>query len=186
VLRRKVFDAVQFVPRFDPAIDHASCDYDAYVDSGYDLGKLKTRNGDLLTMFSVAPLTFKQKSMVDVFDIDKGDPRRVPGDLPMGRKARLAVIQFGLRGVENYEIETVDGSTKKLGGPERKKDDDLGPIVTDKWIETANLCADEIEAVARCIWEISEARPLSSTRSSILSGDGDCRSAEAAMENTPS
>jgi len=148
VLKRKVLGPTKVVLRCDPALS-PTMDYHAYSAAHFAAEKLVLRDGERATVWTIEPLTFRQRALVDRFE---------------GRNRKSAIVQCGLRGVEGYYVEAQSGQDAELRQPERHTVGELGHIVTDEWMAEANLLDDELAQLSDAIWEISEARPFSSTR----------------------
>ena len=149
MLKRKILGSVRFVCKFDPAVDHAACSYESYVSSDFNEENLAFVTGAEPTVWTIAPLTRRQKSLVAQFK---------------GRQRWEILVQCGLRAVSGYGIVDEHGQTTELGPPQREPWSavpEMGPMITDAWLDKANLLDQELEAVAEAVWAITEVRPLS-------------------------
>jgi hypothetical protein len=155
-LRQQILGSRRIVLRFDGAIDFDNCCYSDYRESHYDIGKLQQKNGEDFTVFVVEPLTRKQKLFCANFS---------------GRQHSEAIVQCGLRNVENY-VKIGDSGQPHVLGKVKREDTGVGLLVTDKWMDEANFLEEETTELAAIIEEISEVRPPLLKPSNVPPGPG--------------
>lgn len=143
MLRRKVLDPVKLFLANDPAVDADNSDFDAYRET-WDAAKIKIREGQQATSFTLVQLTDRQR-----------DACHRCGD--MIDKATLA-LRYGLIGVDNYFVEDARGNLTQLEQPKRVRTD-LGEMISQEWMDSARFLLEEKFAIGGTILAITEARP---------------------------
>ena len=138
MFRRPYIDSVRYVSELDPAIVSG---HSEYVDAGYDIAKLKLRDGESPTVFILGALTTRQQLFV--------------GSAINDRHRAVQELQLSLRGVENYAVETSSGQPIDTLSPEREAGSEIGRPVTIAWLDSLHLGVEIIFELAVAINKIS-------------------------------
>jgi len=157
MIGRRELGAKTVVVPGDTAIEESTGAWTKYREE-YDIDELTIKPGMEPTFFTLEPMTRRVKKFV--YSIE--DNTYEHDD---------AVIRAMLTRVVNYEIETESGDVSMIEQPERKSLGTLGQMVTDEYMEKLNLPREVHQCLAIFGRAISEARPLSSTRSDKPAGD---------------
>ena len=152
MLGRRLITSAQVVLQDDPAIDHAACNYAAYVEAGYDVSKLAFVSGEQPTVFHVRPLTYRQRMTRD--------------DITQTGSRIHYIFRAGLVSVDNYQLGDVPAP------PVQREADDKS-LVTMEWMERIGLPDAHMVPVVLAIGAISEAALPLSKRSVQASGAGE-------------
>ena len=143
MLNRKVTDSIRFVFKDDDALDCTDEQYRDYLGAGCDWEKLKLRDGAKPTVFTLQQVTHRQKLARDSFE--------------RGFAQACFTLRCGLQRIENYAVEMPDGKVEHFSDLERRREGDLGEIVTEAQLEKLHLSMNEIGAMSFAIAAISEA-----------------------------
>lgn len=143
MIGKSVILSAQVVLEGDPAI--IGGDYQAYIDSGYDLSKLQLDTSERPTIFSIKPLTYRQKMQRDSLG---GTMDKI-----------FYTLRCGLTGIENYLVFD-HGQVRELDPLQLENG-----MVSEAWLEKTSLPSDHLLQVAVAISAISEAKAPLSRRS---------------------
>ena len=122
----------------DPAVDVANSDVAGYVESLYELDKLKLVTGLSPTYWTIQPLTRRQKDAMD----------------HMGRREMAHwIIRFGLVAVDNF---TVGGEPVTV--PERKPHGSYGLALPESFLDQLDLSSSVLHSLSGMILRLSEAQ----------------------------
>jgi len=134
------------------------CDWGAYESSMYDLTHLKFKDGEQPTYITIAPLTSRQKQLIE--------------DMATAKKLRYA-FRYGVTSIDGYLVTSPDGEDAEELPPVKRKDlGGVGPAITDGWLNKHNLATDFLQMVGLMVLNISEASAPLSRRSGPPSGAG--------------
>lgn len=129
---------------FDPSVKSGHSDF---VKENFDFSKLTLDDKTKPTVFTIKPLTRRQKMVCDNMN---------------GANLKWSIVQFGLVSVDDYEWEGVTGQKVQLP-PVKFSDsgaDGFGKFIDDKWLDEANFTQDELDELISAIIKVGEARPL--------------------------
>jgi len=140
MLGRKIYGEVRLVLRDDPAVIKES--YADYADAGFDFTKLKFVEGQSPTVFTVRPMTYRQKMAFE----EKAN---------IVQKIEFAV-RCGLVAVSNFTIEKADGT--RMEPPPIKHIDQppYGLMVAQEWLEGAGIQTAYLVEIGTAIISITE------------------------------
>ena len=159
-LGRRICGPRWVVLPYDPALDDIKSDFDGYRESLFDIGKVVVRPGEQPSRFKISPLTEKQKRVARAHDTGSHEFAEL-------------VFRCGILEVDNYPVQSDDGSTVDPSPPDRLDRGALGESATVEWLNSSRIAHSDIEVLAAMIWRLSEARPLISTASAKRAGPGE-------------
>ena len=143
MLKRKVTASIRFVFAEDDALSCTEDEYNAYLEGGCDWTKLKFKEGAKPTVFTLQQLTHRQKLARDTFSDGFG-------------KSCFTVRCILLK-LENYAIELPSGELEHFEDLERKREGELGELVTEAQLAKLHLSMNELGALSLAGMAISEA-----------------------------
>jgi hypothetical protein len=127
MLKRRILDPIRLVLPDDDAIGPES-DYQAYLDGWCDWQHLKLVEGAKPSVFTVAPLTHRQ---------------RIARDQHGTRAAQMDyTVRASIRAVSNVTIERPGGEIETLDAPQIRDG-----LVTSEWMDRAGFTEDEFGAL---------------------------------------
>jgi len=139
----------------DPAIDILQSNLDHYQSSLFELEWLKYLPGEKPSLFTIQPLTRRQKDAAESMSM---------------RERSAWYLRCSLLGTSNYQVLKQDNSLSEIASPERIQNGSYGLMAPEMYIDELDLPEQYLLGLMLMIRHISEAQIPISAASSKPSG----------------